>query len=57
VNKLLEIKDKDKSDKLLKELENPILEYDEEHNQQPPLNDFDYKPKRGKKGKYLKDWQ
>lgn len=29
----------------------------DEVNYQPPANDYDEPPKRGKKGKYLKDWQ
>ena len=32
---------------------NPIIDEPRKSN----MNDYDYRPKRGKKGKYLKDWE
>ncbi len=44
----------------LKELEHDVVIIEDiycDHNNQPGMNDFDDRPKKGKKGKYLKDWE
>lgn len=32
-------------------------DYHQDDNHQPALNDYDDRPRKGKKGKYLKDWE